>query len=276
MGAKVGQHGAVASEGSGETGRTPDEIRALVREGYSATAPEPAADEIALRIGYTREQLASLPPGANVGFGCANPIALADLAPGETVVDLGSGAGVDVFLAARAVGPRGRAIGIDMTPKMLEQARAAARLSDLDNTEFHEGAIESLPLEDASVDVVISNGVINYSPERERTFREALRVLRPGGRLVVADLALARPPAPKLARIARSYLGNIGRAEDYPTAIRAAGFRDVKIDRELGYGRLVFAEIQGFRAAASEDGASDQAVEQLLDDLSSLLVRARK
>ena len=254
----------------------PDEIRALVREGYNASSAEPAADELAARIGYTSEQIASLPAGANLGFGCGNPVALADPRPGEVIVDLGSGAGVDVFLAARAVGPTGRAIGIDMTPHMLEQAQAAAERSGLENVELHEATIEALPLEDASVDVVISNGVINLSPERERVFGEAFRVLRHGGRLAIADLATGRPVPPELAPLARRVLGNLLPPETYPDAVRGAGFRNVEIPARLPYGPTVLARHVGFLAAAKDAGASEEVLARFFEDLASLLIRARK
>ena len=261
---------------SGKRALTPDEIRERIRQGYDASSADPDAEGIARTLGYTREQIASLPVGANLGFGCGSPPAHAALQPGEVVVDLGSGAGLDVLLAARAVGPKGRAIGIDMTPHMLEQARDMARRSRLANVEFREAMIEALPLEDGSADVVISNGVINLSPERERVFAEALRVLRPGGRLLISDLAIARPVDPSLARVARNFLGTLLARDDYVAALREAGFREVEVVSEFAYGRLVLSQLAGFRAAALEDGAVDPALERLFDDLTSLHLRGRR
>ena len=254
----------------------PDEVRDRIRQGYGASSAAPDADGIARRIGYSDAQLASLPEHANLGFGCGNPTAAAGLGAGEVVVDLGSGAGVDVFLAARALGPTGRAIGIDMTPHMLEQARAAAERTGLTNVEFREAAIESLPLDDASVDVVISNGVINLSPEREGVLEEVHRVLRPGGRVAIADLAIARAVAPALARVARRYLGTLLDVDGYTAALRRAGLVDVKAVDELAYGRLVLAANAGFRAAAAEDGVSGAALERFFGDLTAPLLTARK
>ena len=264
------------AEGKGTPDPNPDAIRELVRSAYDGAEGDPAADAIALRVGYTREQLDSLPSGANLGFGCGNPIARADLAAGEVVLDLGCGAGIDLLLAAAAVGPGGRAIGIDMTSHMLEQARAMTESAGQGNVELHESPFEKLPQEDASVDVVISNGSINYSPERARTLGEAHRVLRPGGRLVVADTVLARKAPRSLAHIARYFLGDPPQRDVYARAVTQAGFLDVEMLDRLAYGRLVFGGSQAFRAVAKEEGASPAAIEQLIGDLSSFVIRARK
>ncbi len=223
--------------------------RAVVREKYGAVAEggscgcgccaAPADDASALEsLGYTAEQRAAIPEGADLGLGCGNPLAHAELRPGETVLDLGSGAGIDCFLAAREVGPSGRVIGVDMTPAMLERARANRARVDAVNVEFRLGEIENLPVADASVDAIISNCVVNLSPEKPRVFREALRVLKPGGRLIVSDLVLTRPLGDELRRNVDLYVGCVAGAaqkDEYVRLIREAGFGDVRIVEERGY-----------------------------------------
>lgn len=181
---------------------------------------------------YSAEDRAKLPSGADLGLGCGNPGALADLRPGELVVDLGSGAGVDCFLAAHRVGPSGRAIGVDMTPEMVAKARELARSSDLPNVEFRLGEIEHLPVADSSVDVVISNCVINLAVDKRQVYREVFRVLKPGGRLVVADVLATRPIPPELRadteRWSSCSSGALTVAET-ETILRDAGFAQVEV-----------------------------------------------
>ena len=223
--------------------------RSVVREKYAAVAEggscgcgccgAEANDEDALAaLGYTAEQRAAIPEGADLGLGCGNPIAHAELKPGETVLDLGSGGGIDCFLAAREVGATGRVIGVDMTPAMLERARANRAKVNAANVEFRLGEIEHLPVADESVDVIISNCVVNLSPDKLQVFRYALRVLKPGGRLVVSDLVLTRPLDEVLRRDVDLYVGCVAGAslkQDYLQLMRDAGFQDVAIVEEHGY-----------------------------------------
>jgi len=224
--------------------------RAMVREKYGAIAegrkPDgccstgccSGGDEVLAGIGYSEAQAAAIPEGANLGLGCGNPLEYAGIRAGETVLDLGSGAGIDCFLAAKEIGPEGRVIGVDMTPAMIERARANAQKGGYTNVEFRLGEIEHLPVADASVDLVISNCVVNLSPDKPRAFREAFRALKPGGRLVVSDLVLVRPLSPELQRNVDLYVGCVAGAAmkpEYLDFIRAAGFEGVEVAAESGY-----------------------------------------
>ena len=218
-----------------------DSIEKVVRERYGAVALSGLSTEdegvraVAEAFGYTAEELSAIPAGANMGLSCGNPLATASLREGEVVVDLGSGGGLDIFLAARKVGAGGRAIGIDMTPEMIELARRNA--SKLDggapaNVEFRQATIDALPLEDSSVDCVISNCVINLAPDKSAVFREIARVLKPGGRLAVSDIALKRPLPVELSADMLAYVGCIAGAisvEEYTRGLVEAGFRDVAV-----------------------------------------------
>jgi SAM-dependent methyltransferase len=189
---------------------------------------------VAEAFGYTPEELASIPAEANMGLSCGNPTAIANLREGETVVDLGSGGGLDVFLAAAKVGPRGRAIGIDMTPEMIDLARrnAATLEGGAPNVEFHMATIDNLPLADSSVDCVISNCVINLAADKKAVFREIARVLKPGGRLAVSDIALKRELPDEISRDILAYIGCIAGAisiEEYRQGLIEAGFSEVLI-----------------------------------------------
>jgi arsenite methyltransferase len=218
-----------------------DSIEKVVRERYGAVALSGLSTEnegvraVAEAFGYTAEELAAIPAGANMGLSCGNPLATASLREGEVVVDLGSGGGLDVFLAARKVGAKGRAIGIDMTPEMIELARRnASKLQGgaPSNVEFRQATIDALPLEDASADCVISNCVINLAPDKRAVFREIARVLKPGGRLAVSDIALKRPLPVELSADMLAYVGCIAGAisvEEYTRGLVEAGFRDVAV-----------------------------------------------
>jgi SAM-dependent methyltransferase len=195
-------------------------------------------DGISKAVGYSAGDLGSLPEGADLGLGCGNPVALASLRKGETVLDLGSGAGIDCFLAAKKVGAKGKVIGVDMTAGMLERARANASKGGYRNVEFRLGEIENLPVADGSVDVVISNCVVNLCPDKRRVFREVFRVLRPGGRMMVSDIVL-KAPLPAVVRASvEAYVSCIAGAalkSSYLGAIRAAGFKDLKVLGETVY-----------------------------------------
>lgn len=227
------------------------DVREAVREGYARIAdadpsktgccgsspccPDRDVDSLAEHFGYTKEDLASLPAGANLGLSCGNPNALASLKPGEVVLDLGSGAGFDCLIAARRVGATGRVIGVDMTPEMISKARENAAKVGAENVEFRLGEIEHLPAADNSVDVVISNCVINLSPEKEQVFREIHRVLKPGGRVAVSDMALLQPLPEEVRKDIEAYVGCIAGAvlvDEYTGQMRNAGLIDIAVEQE--------------------------------------------
>jgi SAM-dependent methyltransferase/protein-tyrosine-phosphatase len=214
------------------------EVTSVIREKYGSTAKSGLSSQhegvraVAQAFGYTAEELASIPAEANMGLSCGNPTATANLRPGEVVVDLGSGGGLDVFLAAKKVGRRGKAIGIDMTPEMIELARKNATKSGLTNVEFHHATIDKLPLADASVDCIISNCVINLAPNKQAVFREIARVLKSGGRLAVSDIALKNQLPAEIGNDVMAYVGCIAGAisiSDYRAGLAAAGFAGVEV-----------------------------------------------
>jgi SAM-dependent methyltransferase len=214
------------------------EILDSVRSRYGAVAESTLSSNdagvkaVAEAVGYSAEELTSIPAEANMGLSCGNPTATAHLRLGEVAVDLGSGGGLDVFLAARMVGPEGRATGIDMTPAMIERARANAMAGDYTNVEFHLSTIDNIPLPDASVDCVISNCVLNLAPDKLSVFREIARVLKPGGRLAVSDIALKGELPEAIARSMAAYVGCIAgaiRMDDYRAGLLAAGFEHVEL-----------------------------------------------
>ena len=214
---------------------TRDTVRArygeIARTSGSCCAPTGCGTS-SVPLGYSPDDLAALPDGADLALGCGNPTAIASLQPGETVLDLGSGPGLDCFLAARAVGPEGRVIGVDMTPDMISRSRANARELAADHVEFRLGEIEALPVADASVDVVLSNCVINLSPEKDRVFREVFRVLKPGGHIAIADMVATAPLPPEVAREMEAFTGCVAGAAlvgDLERMLADAGFVDVSV-----------------------------------------------
>jgi len=246
------------------------DIRSTVREKYGEIAKNQAdcgcapdccggaagatKEKIGAYIGYDAEALAAVPEGANLGLGCGNPLAHAAVKAGEVVLDLGSGAGMDSFLAAREVGPSGRVIGVDMTPDMIDRARENARKAGAGNVEFRLGEIERLPVADASVDLVISNCVINLSTDKPAVFAEAFRVLRPGGRVVVSDLVLKQPLSDDVRHSVEAYVGCVAGASlqtEYLAMMSEAGFADVQVLEERSYGDAeLFGGYEWLREAA--------------------------
>ena len=262
-----------------------------VKSKYGAVAESTLSSDhagvkaVAEAFGYSPEELTSIPAEANMGLSCGNPTATANLRPGEVVVDLGSGGGLDVFLSSKQVGPTGKAIGIDMTPSMIERARANAIKGGYSNVEFHLGQIDDLPLPEGSVDCVISNCVINLSPDKPAVFREIARVLKPGGRLAVSDIALKAELPEAIASSLAAYVGCIAgalRIETYREELLKAGFEYVeivdsgadlnaykKVENQAGCCSPAMAEDSPF--AVVEEACCTPAPSSLHEDLSSLL-----
>jgi arsenite methyltransferase len=271
-----------------------EEIKKVVRAGYAKIAKnagtccfpsasccgsENSVENISRGVGYSPEDLQAVPEGANLGLGCGNPVALASLQEGETVIDLGSGAGFDCFLAAQKVGESGRVIGVDMTPEMLDKARENARKGNYRNVEFRLGEIENLPVADNTGDIIISNCVINLSPDKAKVFQEAFRVLKPGGRLMVSDIVLLTELPLALKDSIDAYIGCLAGAvmkDDYIGAIRAAGFQNVKIIDETLF---PVKEMVSHPAAKGVSVSSDtllEMAEKLAASIASIKVYAVK
>ncbi|MBI4479295.1 MAG: arsenite methyltransferase [Acidobacteria bacterium] len=213
-----------------------DNYRQVAQKGATGCAPSTSCcgggEVVSLQLGYSQQEVASVPEGANLGLGCGNPHAIAALRPGETVLDLGSGGGFDCFLAARQVGESGRVIGVDMTPEMVAKARANARKGGYSQVEFRLGEIEHLPVPDRSVDVILSNCVINLSPDKPRVFAEAFRVLKPGGRLAISDVVASIPLPEEFRNNPALLAGCVGGAvtvKEVEAMLLASGFEHIQI-----------------------------------------------
>jgi len=270
------------------------EIKKVVREGYAEIAKKessccvPAdtccgstdlAQSISKTIGYSDEELTSVPEGANLGLGCGNPVALASLVEGETVLDLGSGAGFDCFLAASKVGGRGKVIGVDMTPEMIDKARENARKGNYENIEFRLGEIENIPAADNSIDAVISNCVINLSPNKKRVFAEAFRVLKPGGRLMVSDIVLLKELPDFIINSIEAYVGCISGAmmrDEYIETIREAGFGEVKIVDETVFPIELMANDPTAQAIINELDITTEDIKDIENSVVSIKVQGIK
>ncbi|MBE0568150.1 MAG: arsenite methyltransferase [Deltaproteobacteria bacterium] len=262
-----------------------DRYAGIAKQGGSCCGPSAccgapgAAEETSGRIGYTEEEMKSAPRESNLGLGCGNPTALATLREGETVLDLGSGAGFDCFLAAGKVGHGGKVIGVDMTPEMIQKARENARKGGHENVEFRLGEIEHLPAADDSADIVISNCVINLSPAKDKVFAEAYRVLKPGGRAMISDIVLSGDLPEAVAGSLAAYAGCIAgaiRKEEYLRLMEAAGFRDVHVVQESRY-EIAESEIDAYARSVTGDlDVPPEAVREAARSVVSAQVFGRK
>jgi len=270
------------------------ELKVLVRKGYgdiarqggsccpskSGCCTSASPEAISRKIGYSEEDLKEVPSGSNLGLGCGNPIALAAIKEGETVLDLGSGAGFDSFLASERVGSLGRVIGVDMTPEMVERAGENAVRGNYSNVEFRLGELERLPVADGSVDVTISNCVINLVPDKKKAFAEAFRVLKPGGRLMVSDIVLLQDLPDFVKQSAEAYVGCLSGAvekEHYLEIIKSSGFEDVEIIEESILSLdLLKSDPIGQALVEKVFSGKRKELEAMEATVSSIRVRARK
>ncbi|OGP87399.1 MAG: arsenite S-adenosylmethyltransferase [Deltaproteobacteria bacterium RBG_16_48_10] len=261
-------------------------VKKIVKEGYAKIAVQggsccgPASSccgspnlvqDISRKIGYSDEELKAAPEGANLGLGCGNPVALASLQDGETVLDLGSGAGFDCFLAANKVGEKGKVIGVDMTPEMIEKAKENANKNNYGNVEFRLGDIEKLPVGDGSVDVVMSNCVINLLPDKGKIFREAFRVLKPGGRVMISDIVLLKELPKPIRESIEAYIGCVSGAimkDEYLEKMETAGFEDVRVIDETTFP----VEFMANDPTLNKIIKSREVVAQKLEEISSSVV----
>lgn len=271
-----------------------EDIKGKVIDGYAKIAKESRScclpmvsccggtnlsDEIGKKIGYSEEDLKAVPEGANLGLGCGNPVALASLREGETVLDLGSGAGFDCFLAAKRVGKSGKVIGVDMTPEMVERARENAKRANYENVEFRLGEIEDLPLDDGSVDAIISNCVINLSPDKGRVFKEAFRVLKPGGRIMISDIVVLKELPDFIRNSIEAYIGCLAGAvlkEEYLKALKEAGFKDIRIIEETPFQLNLIAHDPTLKRTVQSMDIPPEEIQSIADSVRSIKVSARK
>ena len=268
------------------------EIKRAVREGYARIAKQATSDyaskgccssdlpeKISRQIGYTEEDLQAAPPESNLGLGCGNPVAMAKIKDGETVLDMGSGAGLDCFLASTRVGPGGKVIGVDMTTEMVEKARAQARKGGYTNIDFRQGDLENMPVADDYVDVVLSNCVINLVPNKTRAFKEAFRVLKPGGRLAVSDIVLIKELPDFVRSSTEAYIGCLAGAvmkDDYLGTIRSVGFQDIKVEDESSFPIECLVDSSSGPGLLEASNVSADDLKKASESVSSIKISAAK
>ncbi|TFH66588.1 MAG: arsenite methyltransferase [Gemmatimonadales bacterium] len=270
-----------------------DDIRRAVRDRYGSIARDGSAGcgcgcnaengattnlvSLGQTVGYSNAEMDTVPEGTNLGLGCGNPTALARLKKGETVLDLGSGAGFDCFLASKEVGTEGRVIGVDMTPDMVDRARRAANAGGYENVEFRLGEIEALPVPDNSVDTVISNCVLNLSPARDRVFAEVMRVLRPGGRIMISDLISVHPTPPFLLENTDALVGCLPVQEsEYLGQLRAAGLQNVQVVEEKVYPTDLLTSDPAVRAFLKAHPEEERTVLEFIGSIRGGMIQGTK
>ncbi len=261
-----------------------EKVHKVVRERYGKIAKTKAQPcgcgcaSTSQQIGYSKNELSSVPAGADLNLGCGNPIALSSLKEGETVIDLGSGGGLDCFLAAKKVGAKGKVIGIDMTAEMLERARTNAKKGGYQNVEFRLGEIENMPVADNTADIIISNCVVNLSPDKQRVFNEAYRVLKPNGRLMISDMVLLKDLPESVKSSVLAYVGCVAGAdlkEDYIGKIKQAGFSNVEVVAENHMPEM-FLDEPDVKAFVEEQKMTKKEIGEISDAVVSIKVSAKK
>jgi len=271
-----------------------EEIKKVVRDNYAQVAqqrssccgpatsccgPTLQTEIISKRIGYQEEDMKAVPEGANLGLGCGNPLAHSAIKEGETVIDLGSGAGFDCFLAANRVGKNGRVIGVDMTPEMIDQARKNARKGEYENVEFRLGEIENLPVADNTGDIIISNCVINLAPDKRRVFKEAFRVMKPGGRLMVSDIVLLQDLPEAVKNSVAAYVSCLAGAtmkKDYLEAVKEAGFAEIQVMEEKTFPLDWLSNDPTVQAVAKNLNISGEKAKEMAKTVASIKVSGIK
>ena len=246
---------------------------------FQCCSPKDITKEVGRKIGYSEEQLIRVPENSNLGVGCGNPIALASITKGETILDLGSGAGFDCFLASQETGETGKVIGVDFTPEMVKQAKFNAKKGNYSNVEFKIGEIENLPIDDNMIDLVISNCVINLSNQKEKVFTEAYRVVKQGGRIMISDIILLKELPDFILNSIEGHIACLSgtiRKSDYINAIEKAGFSDVQIDKEQPFPMELFLSDPLARKLVADNNLTENEIKDIINSIASVSISAIK
>lgn len=246
---------------------------------FQCCDPKEIAADIGKKIGYSEEELKNVPEDANLGIGCGNPTALASIKKGETILDLGSGAGFDCFLASRETGETGKVIGVDITPEMVAQAKKNAKKGNYKNVEFKVGEIENLPIEDNTIDLIISNCVINLSNQKEQVFKEAFRVAKPNGRMMISDIILLNDLPDYVKNSVEGHIACLAGAvkkEDYINAISKAGFTGINIDKQAPFPIKLMLNDPIAEKIVRENNLSEKEIEDIANSIASISISAKK
>ena len=246
---------------------------------FQCCDPKEVASDISKKIGYSEEQLKNVPEDANLGIGCGNPTALASIQKGETILDLGSGAGFDCFLASRETGETGKVIGVDITPEMVAQAQKNAQKGNYKNVEFKIGEIENLPIADNFIDLIISNCVINLSNQKEQVFKEAFRVAKPNGRMMISDIILLKDLPDYVKNSVEGHIACLAGAikkEDYINAITKAGFTDIRIDKQASFPIELMLNDPIAEKIVRENNLTEKEISDIANSIASISISAKK